>query len=375
VLWAFGTVAWPHSRTYFTEPLAGLLALLALDALCRWFVIPLGAAARAGERRRHLLVLGACLALGHWTRMDSPALSAGVLGVLVVGGEFKRLSENMRLAPRARFPLAEYAVPVALAAVSYGLLVAFNAWRFDAGGSLVGGGYKSQSEGVVFSTPLLVGLHGYLASPGKGLFFFSPALVLGVWGWLRLPADRRWVGLAFVGAYLPFVIAMAKWQNWDGGWCWGPRHIVQVHAPLMLGAVFLFEGTGAACWCRAFALRFALAAGALVQLYGSSQSSMEFYHEFYRTPADGLAYTLPYREVELMAIAPHFDLRALDPATGEPFGPASPLQFPAPMVDSLYIPAHTQWNGYAVLWAEGRCDWWLAWLWRGGRETPAAAAD
>ncbi|MDK2971253.1 MAG: hypothetical protein PWP23_1008 [Candidatus Sumerlaeota bacterium] len=356
LVYVFGTVALPHSRSYFTEPLAGLLALLAIDQLLQWFATPLRPEF-GGRRLRQMVLLGGALGAGIWTRMDSPLLAFGIGLALVGAGELKRRREDAYGVSAGEWPWRDYLISGGLTLGAFALLIVFNQWRFAGNATLLGGGYSDQPEGVALGTPLVVGLHGLLASPGKGLFFFSPALLLGVWGWSRLPAHYRWLGLAMLVAYLPFAWAMAKWQNWDGGWCWGPRHLVQLHAPIMLGMVFLFNG------CEGFARRVAIKvlaiAGFGAAVYGCLQAPMEFYHEFFRTPDDGLYYEVAYRPTEYGDTMRMFALTVRNPETGSPMREVSPGAMPAPLIDSLYLPQHTQWSGYATMLGMGRCDWWL----------------
>lgn len=336
-LWALGTMAWPHSRTFFTEPLAGLMALVALDRLMSWWARPL-VAATARARAVDCILLGVAIGAAVWTRMDSPLLGAGV-GVTLVGvGEWRRRREA------APMPIADYALAAAPMIVAWLGLVVFNQWRFGGTMNLLGGGYGDQSEGIKFSTPILVGLQGYLMSPGKSLLLFSPALVLAIWGWCVAPAEGRRAGLAVAGAMAPFTLAMVTWQNWDGGWCWGPRHILQLHAPMMLGAAFVLADMAAPARRVAVIVVSVVAAG--VQLFGAMQSSMDFYLEFYRTPEDGVYFATPYRPDEAAA------MRAV-------FGVAQPNLIPSPIVDSLYVPQHTQWAGYPVMARMGYCDVWI----------------
>lgn len=333
-LWAFGTMAWPHSRTFFTEPLAGLLALVALDRLMSWWARPL-IPETFKHRALDCVLLGVAIGGAVWTRMDSPLLGAGIGLALVAVGEWRRRVD------RATMPIADYVLAAAPMIVAWVGLVLFNQWRFGGSMSLLGGGYGDQSEGIKFSTPLLVGLQGLLMSPGKSLLLFSPALVVAIWGWCVAPPEGKRVGLVIAGALFPFTLAMTTWQNWDGGWCWGPRHIMQIHAPLMLGAAFVLADLSSSL--RRIAVIVIGVVAVCVQLLGSSQSSMDFYIEFYRTPEDGVYFAAPYRPDEAAAV------RAA-------FGIAQPNVLPSPIVDSLYVPQHTQWAGYPAMWRMGYCD-------------------
>lgn len=341
VLWAVGTIAWAHGRTFFTEPLAGLLGTVAMGRLLAWHL-----AADAGAARREALLAGAAMAAGVWARVDFPIIAAG-LGLVAAGMWWH--SRPGRADSRERLVPLLAAGAVALA--SFGALQAFNAARY--GGVTVTAGYEDQSEGVKFTTPLLVGLHGLLASPGKGMLFFSPALVLGLWGWTRAGEAARPAAMLALAGWAPFFIAMAKWQNWDGGWCWGPRHVVQVHMPLMAGAAFLL--TTPPTMLLRNAIRLLAAAGALVQLLGSSVCSLDYFTEYFRTPADGVYFRLAYRGGEVMTAAQHFVVT--DRATNRPVSPAA---LPAPMVDSLYIPQETQWAAYPEMLSRNYLD--LFWV-------------
>ena len=190
------------------------------------------------------------------------------------------------------------------------------------------------------------------------MFFFSPALVLGIWGWFLVPQHLKPWRNAFLVALLPFFVAMAKWQNWDGGWCWGPRHIIQIHLPLMLGAVFLF--TTPLCHFKKALAGGVLAVGVAVQVYGSSQSPLEFYREYFLTYRDLVYHRSNYRPMQLQAMQREFALhhRNRDGSPGRELA-LDPFELPAPMIDSLYIPEHTQWASYREMWKVGFRDWYF----------------
>lgn len=352
--WALGTIAWPHSRTFFTEPLAGLFFLAALEQVIRWHAKPPGGGVIHGA------LVGVFLALGNLTRVDGPFFTVGVIAVMIwlAGMKYR--------AGGRPFPFFDLFLAGSIALAAWILLQTLNTLRF--GTADVTSGYGQQVEGVKFTTPLLVGLHGLLFSAGKGMFFFSPALVLGLWGWMKVPGHLRWVRTATFLGFLPFFLAMAKWQNWDGGWCWGPRHVVQVHLPIMLGVVFLHGRLDGLARKGIFAVIMAL--GAAVQLYGSSQSPLEYYREYFHTYRDLVYHPANFRPMQLQAIYEEYAFfrRNRDGSLGREI-PMEQFDLPAPMIDSLYLPEHTQWASYRQMWRLGHGDWYF-WNAVTGRRSP-----
>ncbi|MCP4363293.1 MAG: hypothetical protein GY796_35280 [Chloroflexi bacterium] len=75
-----------------------------------------------------------------------------------------------------------------------------------------------------------------MISPGRGIIFYSPLVVLAVPGLLllwreKLPAEAALI----VGLLLVQIATYASWWTWDGGWVWGPRFLVSTQPFLMLG--------------------------------------------------------------------------------------------------------------------------------------------
>ncbi|MCC5875739.1 MAG: phospholipid carrier-dependent glycosyltransferase [Candidatus Sumerlaeia bacterium] len=349
--WAFGTIAWPHSRTFFTEPLSALFLLAALEQLYRWGAKP------GREGAVHAILIGVFLAAGNLTRVDGPFLTVGIgLGMVWLAVDrLRRQGCPWAEVPR-RLPWMDFIYAASIALAAWVFLQSMNTLRF--GTADLTSGYSQQVEGVRFTTPILVGLHGLLFSAGKGMFYFSPALLLGIWGWFLCPNHLKPFRTALFLSMIPFFVAMAKWQNWDGGWCWGPRHIVQIHLPLMVGAIFLF--LGALSWRRMVGVGAVMIVAAGVQVYGSSQSPLEYYREYFMTYRDLVYHRVNYRPMQVQAIQRDFAIhhRNRDGSLGRELGMES-FELPAPMIDSLYLPEHTQWASYREMWAIGYRDWYF----------------
>jgi hypothetical protein len=161
----------------------------------------------------------------------------------------------------------------AAAAVGVALLLTHNAILF---GSPFAFGYPAVAEGAKrlnsFGTPILKGLYGFLLSPGKSIFLFAPPVILALAGIGALWKRER--GLATLAALLPLVdlLFFAKYSQWEGGYCVGPRYMVPALVLLCLGLGPILAGGKARV--KAFAVVL-LIAGALVQSVSLATSFME----------------------------------------------------------------------------------------------------
>ena len=161
----------------------------------------------------------------------------------------------------------------AAAALGIVLLLAHNTILF---GSPFAFGYPAAAENAKrlnsFDTPILKGLYGFLLSPGKSVFLFAPPVLLAIAGLGKLWRCDR--GLATLAILLPLanLFFFAKYSQWEGGYCVGPRYLVPALVLLCLGlGPALAENRPGT---KALAAVLFLA-GALVQVISIATSFME----------------------------------------------------------------------------------------------------
>lgn len=240
--YAVGSLSWPYSGTFFSEPLAILLLILSFDALLAdrrvWAGAALGLATCAHVTAILFLPFWLVIACGAGTaRARAIAGGAFLAGALAV------------LAP----------------------LGAFDAVRF---GSIWETGRNVAPEGFgygVLQAPWR-GLWGLLLSPGKGLLLFCPVVLLGLGGWRPLAARSAAMRLT---AVVQAAALVARWlfiatrSDWHGGFCLGPRYLLMVVPFLLWPAVAWLDDLVEGRRWRAFA-------GALVFLWACTLQQLYF---------------------------------------------------------------------------------------------------
>ena len=79
-----------------------------------------------------------------------------------------------------------------------------------------------------------------LISPYRGLFFYSPFLLLGVSGMIKMIRDTEWrrEGRLFLAITIVYFLFLSAFSDWEGGWSMGPRHLVPLLPFLATAVVF-----------------------------------------------------------------------------------------------------------------------------------------
>lgn len=77
-------------------------------------------------------------------------------------------------------------------------------------------------------------LMAMLFSPARGLFVFTPLLVVAFGGLFSASLRKNKYYLAALGWFLMQVLLVATQRNWWGGWCFGPRLFTDALPPLAI---------------------------------------------------------------------------------------------------------------------------------------------
>jgi hypothetical protein len=200
---AFGTLLFPYSGYFFSEPFTTLVLMAAVYEV----------AADTSLGNRNALIAGLALAFAVWIR-PTMVLAVPVFVVAVL------LREGIA---GLRSSITLCVIPV-LSGLAYLL------WNRIIFGRALDFGYPNVAElGKQlnsFHTPFLVGLRGFLFSPGKSIFVYMPAVLLAILGIPRLWKRDRAVATLSAALPLLYLLFYMRYTQWEGGLCPGPRYLL-----------------------------------------------------------------------------------------------------------------------------------------------------
>lgn len=191
----------------------------------------------------------------------------------------------------------------------------YNVSRF---GSALETGYGD--EATRLTTAPWVGLAGLLVSPGKGVVWYAPPLLLAIVGWRALARRRLDVaGVALAIVPGPLLLASVYYQ-WHGGGSWGPRLLLPVLPVALLGAGEVLERARQGFRSAKVASGLVAAAGALVVALAALVPFDRYHAEVWPDPAapDPERFAAMVWSPPASPLAVH--LRALPMATATTFG-------------------------------------------------------
>jgi len=220
IVFAFGTLLWPYAGTCMSEPLSTLLVVISL-----YYLAP---GSNAAHRTRDLALSGLAIGLATCTHISAALFAPFFLGYALLQARQTEKSGAWR----------------ALLAFSAGLFIPLallgchNFARF--GNPLETGRFADPARAAELHYGISVapweGLLGLLFSPGKGLLFYCPAMVLGILGFRRFIRAHRLLALTLASAAIFRLLFIASRSDWSGGTCLGPRFLV-MGLPLVIAPI------------------------------------------------------------------------------------------------------------------------------------------
>lgn len=201
-IFAFATSVWPDEQSVLEHTEVAFSLLLGTYFAFRY----------RDQRRgsRYLIFAGAAVGIAAITRYQDAAI--GVLGIMLYlvlpGGPLAGLLFRIRALLLAGLGL----LPFILIDVWY------NWVRY---GALFMSGHHER----VFGYPIWQGIPGLLVSPGKGLLWYCPVVLLAVIAGPRFSRRYPALTVSFVAMIAGFVLLYSYVVYWHGDPAWGPRYL------------------------------------------------------------------------------------------------------------------------------------------------------
>lgn len=226
--YGLGTMAWPLAKQPFDHNFETFFVLLSVYYMYRHVI---------NKKDSYLFLSSIFLGIAFITRLTS-ILVLLPLYILIIFYYLKKYNfkDTLRLVARN----------IALFSITFlpfvCLILWYNYYRF---GSVFETGYSliAARTGLDFftGTSLLTGLNGFLASPGKGFFYYSPVAVFFFFS--IKPFMRRHPGPAacFICIIISYLVFLSKNIYWHGDWAWGPRYLFVITPFLMIPIAELFD--------------------------------------------------------------------------------------------------------------------------------------
>jgi hypothetical protein len=262
------TFAWPQARSTLSDVQATFLLFLAFHLLVK----ARECFARLGPPPTAVLA-GAGLALGG-AALTRVAVVPGVIVLTLVAWRMLAFGHKLlerawgpeEVSPKHRFPTQalDFALPL-LACLA--VLLGVNYVRF---GSILRTGYEASIDlPSFFANAPQLGLAGILISPGRGLLWMAPGLLLlplAVRHALR-SGERLWTW-TLAGLALVVLVPISFMRGWHGAWTFGPRYVLPLLPFAWLGFGLALEAGWKRPWLR-WAAGALCVTGLLVQLGGA----------------------------------------------------------------------------------------------------------
>ncbi|MGP8125007.1 MAG: hypothetical protein ACLQEQ_03945 [Nitrososphaerales archaeon] len=224
--YAFSTVGWPFATFFFQSDVSAALDVVAVYCVLR--------VARGSGGSAVILLGGLSVAAAMTVDYVNVLLMPVLLAYVVVA-----LRKDHGLLAKAASGFASSSFLGVLAIgfynrLSFGQILVTSEQLYLHSSSLLG----------EFSTPLYLGVLLNLLTPLRGIFLYSPILLVGVVGlgkMLRNSAVRK-EGLLILAVFLALFLPYCAWYGPTGGLSVGPRFIVASLPFLLLPAGFVMEG-------------------------------------------------------------------------------------------------------------------------------------
>src|SRR4030065_628521 len=272
IFYGFGTFAWPLAKHPFDHIVETLFVLLSVYFMYLH---------TSKNTIIYLLLSAFCIGFSINTRLVSVLVLPALLVMMGAGCGVKySFEDNSKIFLRKMAIFTLVLLPFA------GLVLWYNYYRF---GSIYETGFQllAAKTGLDFfsGTILLTGLKGFLTSPGKGFFYYSPISIIFFFTIVPFYKKHRWSAISFILFILSYLLFLSRNVYWHGDWAWGPRYLLAITPFVILPITELLDSVR---WRKktSFITISVYVVFILSILIQTLAISVHFYNYFYRLQID-----------------------------------------------------------------------------------------
>jgi len=228
VFYGLGTMAWPLAKQPFDHTIETFFILLSV--YCIYLYVTRG-------KISNLIFSALSLGFAFITRPTS---------ILVVPSLFILMIFFLRQRTGFKATAKLMARDIILFSIGIIPFLCLSFWynhsRF---GSIFETGYQLMAQRLEIDfftgTSLLTGLSGFLVSPGKGFFYYSPVALLFFLSIRSFIKKYPELGISFILIIISYLLFLSKNMYWHGDWAWGPRYILVLIPFFIIPIAELFD--------------------------------------------------------------------------------------------------------------------------------------
>lgn len=233
ILLAFGSLLWPYSGTFFSEPLATLFTVLSL-----FFLLQEGQGKKNGSISPGLWTILGGLALGLASTVHITAVLFLPFFILLTDSKDRYTRPEMRK------------VWVAGAVFTLGFLlpmILLGYYNFIRFGNILETGRSvdmALADSLFYGrfTLSFLGLYGLVAGGAKGLLVTSPSTLLGIFSWRQFARRQGYLSHVLLAMVVFRIFFIALRTDWHGGYSLGPRYLVMIIPFTLIAVASWLEG-------------------------------------------------------------------------------------------------------------------------------------
>lgn len=237
-----GTIIWPYSSTYWTQPIVTLCILSSF-----YFTLI------SSQRKKFIYLLFAGLFAGYAfiTRFDTIMVIPWLI-LYVILSQWTLKKSMLK-------SVLMFVIPVLLFMLSQML---WNHYRF--GSFLQTGAMHQVLFRGSFKANLLISIPANLVSLNRSIFIFSPPLILFFFAIKNFFKQHKNTAIILLGIIFTNVIFFSKFSLWQAPASWGPRFLVPM-TPFLLLPICVFISNDMP---KKIFITIVLAVGIIIQLIG-----------------------------------------------------------------------------------------------------------